>query len=81
MKTIHGIAAVAFALAAGATIALWPSAKAPQVVERDGMMWIPAGEFLMGSDHKLAQDNERPASGGGTRDSTKRAPKAWRSRT
>ncbi len=24
-------------------------------------MWIPAGEFLMGSDHKLAQTNERPA--------------------
>ena len=25
------------------------------------MMWIPGGPFLMGSDHKLAQDNERPA--------------------
>lgn len=26
-----------------------------------GMAWIPANEFLMGSDHKLAQPNERPA--------------------
>src|SRR6266850_1263163 len=40
---------------------------APQVVEGDGvkgpkgMLWVPGGEFLMGSDHKLAQANERPA--------------------
>jgi formylglycine-generating enzyme required for sulfatase activity len=26
-----------------------------------GMMWIPGGEFLMGSDHRLAKPNERPA--------------------
>ena len=38
-----------------------------QVVEGDGvkgpkgMVWVPDGEFLMGSDHKLAQRNERPA--------------------
>jgi len=45
-----------------------PPAKAePQVIEGDGvkgprgMMWVPGGEFLMGSDHKLAQPNERPA--------------------
>jgi formylglycine-generating enzyme len=25
------------------------------------MVWVPGGEFLMGSDHKLAQKNERPA--------------------
>ena len=25
------------------------------------MAWVPGGEFLMGSDHKLAQNNERPA--------------------
>ena len=25
-----------------------------------GMAWIPGGEFLMGSDHPLAQRNERP---------------------
>jgi formylglycine-generating enzyme required for sulfatase activity len=39
----------------------------PRVIEGDGvkgpkgMMWVPGGEFLMGSDHKLAQPNERPA--------------------
>jgi formylglycine-generating enzyme required for sulfatase activity len=39
----------------------------PQVVEGDGirgpkaMMWVPGGQFLMGSDHKLAQKNEQPA--------------------
>ncbi|WP_394561082.1 formylglycine-generating enzyme family protein [Aquipseudomonas alcaligenes] len=27
----------------------------------EGMAWVPDGEFLMGSDHKLAQPNERPA--------------------
>lgn len=26
-----------------------------------GMAWIPGGEFLMGSDHKKAQANEKPA--------------------
>ena len=26
-----------------------------------GMVLVPGGEFLMGSDHKLAQQNERPA--------------------
>lgn len=26
-----------------------------------GMAWVPGGVFLMGSDHKLAQRNERPA--------------------
>ena len=42
-------------------------AKKPQVIEGDGvrgpagMVWVPGGEFLMGSDHKLAQTNERPA--------------------
>ncbi len=25
------------------------------------MAWVPGGEFMMGSDHKLAQRNERPA--------------------
>ena len=39
---------------------------APVVVEGDGvrgpksMVWIPGGEFLMGSDHELAKPNERP---------------------
>ena len=37
------------------------------VVEGDGtrgpkgMVWVPAGEFLMGSEHELARPNERPA--------------------
>jgi sulfatase modifying factor 1 len=26
----------------------------------DGMVWVPGGEFLMGSASKLARDNERP---------------------
>ena len=42
------------------------SAPRPTVIVGDGihgprdMAWIPGGEFLMGSDHKLAQPNERP---------------------
>ena len=58
------VVSAAVLLACGAAIAYFaggPSGKAPQVIERDGMMWIPGGRFLMGSDHKLAQDNERPA--------------------
>ena len=44
-----------------------PAKAAPQIVQGDGvkgpggMMWVPGGEFLMGSDHQLAQANERPA--------------------
>ena len=55
---------MAIALASAAAVAYFsyaPSGKPPQIVERDGMMWVPSGKFLMGSDHKLAQDNERPA--------------------
>src|SRR5262245_5976592 len=39
----------------------------PHVVQGDGvkgpqgMVWVPGGAFSMGSDHKLAQRNERPA--------------------
>lgn len=41
--------------------------KEPVVILSDGvnapkgMSWIPGGEFMMGSNHKLAQRNERPA--------------------
>jgi len=44
-----------------------PIRTAPAVVTGDGvrgpqgMVWVAPGEFLMGSDHKLAQRNERPA--------------------
>src|SRR6185436_19319458 len=43
-----------------------PGSPAAQVVEGDGvhapksMVWVPGGEFLMGSDHQLARPNERP---------------------
>jgi formylglycine-generating enzyme required for sulfatase activity len=42
------------------------SSSPPVVLQSDGknapfgMVWIPGGEFLMGSDHKKAQANERP---------------------
>jgi formylglycine-generating enzyme len=68
------LAFIAISVAAGATIGGFTasmlakrSPAAPQIVEGDGvrgpkgMMWVPADEFLMGSDHKLAQRNERPA--------------------
>src|SRR5215471_2514399 len=56
----HAIAVLALALAGQAL-------AGPKVVEGDGvsgprgMVWVPGGEFLMGSDHQLAQVNERPA--------------------
>jgi formylglycine-generating enzyme required for sulfatase activity len=42
------------------------SGRPAKIVEGDGvrgprgMVWVPGGEFLMGSDHQLAQKNERP---------------------
>jgi len=59
-------------LLAGAAAAWYfnraPAAPAkPVVVPGDaakgtaGMVWVPGGVFQMGSDHKLAQANERPA--------------------
>lgn len=58
-------------MAAGAGGSWWYaqslSGKAPGVVEGDGksgplgMVRIPGGEFLMGSDSKMAQANEKPA--------------------
>ena len=43
------------------------SGNTPQVILGDGsngprgMAWVPGGAFMMGSDHKLAQANEKPA--------------------
>ena len=42
--------------AAGPTPVLGDGVRGPQ-----GMAWVPGGAFLMGSDHRLAQRNERPA--------------------
>jgi sulfatase modifying factor 1 len=64
-KWFVAIGVIAAACGAGALAWNPSSAKtkpvAPEIVERNGMMWIPGGEFLMGSDHKMAQPNERPA--------------------
>ncbi|HEX5123453.1 MAG TPA: formylglycine-generating enzyme family protein [Rhodanobacteraceae bacterium] len=44
-----------------------PASASPAIVAGDGisgpadMVLVPGGDFLMGSDHKLAQPNERPA--------------------
>src|SRR5262245_37289670 len=63
------LAAGAICVCAAGVASRWlPASRAePQVVEGDGvrgpkgMVWVPGGEFLMGSDHQLAQRNERPA--------------------
>lgn len=62
---------VAAAMAVGAAFSWWHattrSTGASAIQPGDGvsgpigMVHIPDGEFLMGSDHKLAQANERPA--------------------
>jgi sulfatase modifying factor 1 len=50
------------ALAAGMITSRMADAPAGAPVDGPaGMAWVPGGKFLMGSDHKLAQDNERPA--------------------
>ena len=60
-------AAVICAAAAYGAAKYFTVSAQPKIVEGDGvrgpkgMMWVPGGEFLMGSDHKLAQRNERPA--------------------
>ena len=40
---------------------LQPTTASQAVEGPAGMVWIPGGRFLMGSDHELAQPNERPA--------------------
>jgi sulfatase modifying factor 1 len=72
VATAAGIAGYALAawLGAQTTVsargAAHKTAIRPEVVLGDGvlgprdMAWIPGGEFLMGSDHQLAQANERP---------------------
>jgi formylglycine-generating enzyme required for sulfatase activity len=58
-----------FAIAFGVLAIAGHCLAAPSAAESEGdgvdgpkgMVWIPGGEFLMGSDHKLAQPNERPA--------------------
>jgi formylglycine-generating enzyme required for sulfatase activity len=65
------LVSVVLAAATAAGAAAWVLSSRgqpePKVVLGDGvngpkdMLWVPGGEFLMGSDHKLAQRNERPA--------------------
>lgn len=68
----RALVAAGLACAVAASAAAWhhfagPQATAPAVVEGDGqrgprgMMHVPGGEFLMGSDSKMAQPNEKPA--------------------
>lgn len=61
--TVAGFAALGIAAAS------WLKPESPArlvVIEGNGtngpigMVWVPEGEFLMGSDHKLAQPNEKP---------------------
>lgn len=68
-RAVGIVAVVVLASVGGYFGATQLSAKnaAPQIVQGDGvkgpkgMLWVPSGEFLMGSDHKLAQKNEKPA--------------------
>src|SRR5690242_17718212 len=68
MLAVTACAAIAYSAAnLFSTPAASMTRPAPRVVAGDGvlgpkgMVWVPGGEFLMGSDHKLAQKNERPA--------------------
>jgi formylglycine-generating enzyme required for sulfatase activity len=60
------VAAGYFAVEVGFRL-IRPGTADHPVIEGDGvrgprgMVWVPGGEFLMGSDYKLAKGNERPA--------------------
>src|SRR5258706_13178596 len=64
--TVAAVACAATALSAWGVESVPVKAK-PKIIAGDGvtgpkgMMWGPGGEFLLGSDHKLAQASERPA--------------------
>src|SRR5436853_487014 len=53
-----GLAAVSFAVAYGA-VAVWPWLTRGSAPE--GMVWIPGGEFTMGTDADVGWDDEKPA--------------------
>ncbi len=70
-KLLLGAGGIAGLVAAGAALGwlAWPQQPpaTPTIIIGDGvatpkdMAWVPPGVFLMGSDSKLAQPNERPA--------------------
>jgi formylglycine-generating enzyme required for sulfatase activity len=72
-QLLVAVGAAAGVLVAGGALgwAVWPgkppAPAEPVVILGDGvttpkdMAWVPSGVFLMGSDSKLAQPNERPA--------------------
>ena len=39
-------------------------ASTVQAADPPGMVWVPGGEFVMGTDDKKSMPNERPASSG-----------------
>jgi len=72
MRRSSALIAVAAIACAGAALTASgadsaPARVKPKIIAGDGvtgpreMVWVPGGEFLMGSDHKLAQASERPA--------------------
>jgi formylglycine-generating enzyme len=63
------LALTACAFGTGWAVAQWTDESPPVAQARAieghgihaGMMWVPGGEFIMGSNHPLAEMNERPA--------------------
>ena len=54
--------AIAILIGWGTTMALraTPSPSSTALAAPSGMVWIPGGEFTMGSDHPLARPDEKP---------------------